>query len=128
MAVAYDRLGFVRGLQGATGEAIAAFQEAVRLDPQLFEARYHLGATLWWAERPADALPALREAVRLRPDHAEARYYLARALQQQGDLAAAVSASCSRAIPGTPRRSTTSAWRSSRRMTSPAPRPSCGRP
>ena len=36
------RLGFVRGLQGETREAIGHFEEAVRLDPRLFDARYHL--------------------------------------------------------------------------------------
>src|SRR5688500_15612392 len=43
----HDRLGFVRGEQGRTEEALAGFRKAVSLDPKLFDARYHLGATLW---------------------------------------------------------------------------------
>ena len=51
MASAHDRLGFVRGEQGRTEEALAGFAKAVALDPTLFDAQYHLGATLWWTER-----------------------------------------------------------------------------
>ena len=53
----HDRLGFVRGEQGRTDEALAGFRKAVQLDPKLFDARYHLGATLWWTGDAAGALP-----------------------------------------------------------------------
>ena len=36
------------------------FRKAVPLDPRLFDARYHLGATLWWTGDAAGALPELR--------------------------------------------------------------------
>ncbi len=53
MARAHDRLGFVLGQQGRTVEAVERFREAVRLDPKLADAHYHLGATLWWmGQRP----------------------------------------------------------------------------
>ena len=62
-----------------------AFETAVRLDPQLFDAQYHLGATLWWTkEIDAHGAP-LEAALALQPDHAEARYYLGLALAAQGD-------------------------------------------
>ena len=48
LAVAHDRLGFVYGLQGRTADAIAEFERARECDPTLFDAHYHLGATLWW--------------------------------------------------------------------------------
>ena len=65
------------GQQGRTDEGVAEFRQAVGLDPRLFDARYHLGATLWWTGEAAAALPELEAAVRLRPEHPEARYYLA---------------------------------------------------
>src|SRR5688572_30044749 len=48
MAAAHDRLGFVYGLLGRTAEAVARFELAREIDPDLFDAHYHLGATLWW--------------------------------------------------------------------------------
>src|SRR5262245_58428878 len=62
MAVAHDRLGFVRGRQGRTAEALDAFRRAAALDPALFDAHYHLGATLWWTKDPAGAAAALQRA------------------------------------------------------------------
>src|SRR6187455_2122506 len=45
-AAIHDRLGFVQGELGRTDRAIEEFRKAVQLDPKLFDARYHLGATL----------------------------------------------------------------------------------
>src|SRR4030095_17051216 len=87
---AHDRLVFVRGRQGRTGDAIAEFRQAVALSPGLFDAHYHLGATLWWTKDSAGAVTALRRAVELRPDHAEAQYYLGLALKEQGDVKGAL--------------------------------------
>src|SRR5215208_8254921 len=42
LAVAHDRLGFVRGQLGQTDVAIHHFARAVTLDPALFDAQYHL--------------------------------------------------------------------------------------
>src|SRR5688572_21989984 len=44
-AVARDKLGFLLGRLGRTEEALAAFVQATELDPNLFDAQYHLGAT-----------------------------------------------------------------------------------
>src|SRR5215470_6316909 len=66
LAVAHDRLGFVHGLQGRTADAIAGFERARALDPKLFDAQYHLGATLWWTGQYEPALDALRRAVALK--------------------------------------------------------------
>jgi tetratricopeptide (TPR) repeat protein len=81
-AVARDRLGFVLGRLGRTGEALAAFAKAAELDPKLFDAQYHLGATRWWTHDLKGALEPLRTAVRLKPTHAEARYYFGLTLVQ----------------------------------------------
>src|SRR5688572_29657576 len=64
-AVAHDRLGFVYGLQGRTADAIAQFELAREADPDLFDAQYHLGATLWWTGETERALDALDIAVGL---------------------------------------------------------------
>src|ERR687892_2732631 len=63
LAIAHDRLGFVYGLQGRTADAIAQFERARAADPALFDAHYHLGATLWWTGQTDAALEALRTAV-----------------------------------------------------------------
>ena len=51
-----------------TADALAAFERAVRLAPDLFDAQYHLGATRWWTKDLDGALTALEAAVRLRAD------------------------------------------------------------
>src|SRR2546425_3863073 len=76
LAEAHDRLGFLLGQAGKTEEAIGPFREAARLKPSLFDAWYHLGATLWWAKQPGGALPALPAAVELPPKDAGARLSL----------------------------------------------------
>ena len=65
LAEAHDRLAFVRGRQGRTAEAIEGFRKAIALRPDLFDAHYHLGATLWWTKDAKGAAAALRTAVRL---------------------------------------------------------------
>src|SRR2546422_1478807 len=62
LAEAHDRLGFLLGQAGKTEEAIGHFREAARLKPSLFDAWYHLGATLWWTKQPGGGLPALPTA------------------------------------------------------------------
>ncbi|HET7295412.1 MAG TPA: tetratricopeptide repeat protein, partial [Vicinamibacteria bacterium] len=65
MAGAHDRLGFVLGQLGRTREALDEFRRAAEADPKLFDAQYHLGATLWWTGDPTSAVIALRKAVAL---------------------------------------------------------------
>ena len=57
MAHACDRLGFALGQQGRTADAIARFRQAAAMSPQLFDAHYHLGATLWWTRDSMARLP-----------------------------------------------------------------------
>src|SRR4051812_17104042 len=64
-AAAHDRLGYVLGLQGRTEDAIAEFERAVALQPNLADAQYHLGATRWWTKQ-IDAARAAR--ARRRPE------------------------------------------------------------
>ena len=94
-------------------EALLQFEQAVHLNPALFDAQYHLGATRWWTRDFAGALPALQAAVTLRPDHAEARYYLGLTLQSRGLLEPAIEAAEGRgaAEPAARRRAGPSRYR-----------------
>ena len=38
------------GSRAGRAEALRQFEEAVQLDPALFDAQYHLGATRWWTQ------------------------------------------------------------------------------
>ena len=95
-AVAHDKLGFVLGRQERIPEALAEFARAIKLDPTLFDAQYHLGATRWWTRDLQGAMAPLRAAVRLRPDHPEARYYLGATLRQLGQPARGSDRSCAK--------------------------------
>ena len=63
-AEAHDRLGFVLGQLNRTDEAIDEFRLAISQDPKLFDAQYHLGATLWWTGDAAACAGPLAAAVR----------------------------------------------------------------
>ena len=59
--------------------AIAQWEEALTLDPGLWEAQYQIGEALLASGRPAEAVPRFQEARRLRPDDARVKQALARA-------------------------------------------------
>ena len=73
-------------------EAVAAYREALRLEPTDAEAGFQLGLALLYGQgRPAEAEPFLREAVRSCPDQATSRVELAvalNALEQHAEAAA----------------------------------------
>ena len=73
----------------ASAEAIAQFQEAVRLKPAYAGAHNNLGNLLARSGRPVEALAQFNEALRLNPDLAGARTNLGIALAQSGHLAEA---------------------------------------
>jgi len=78
--------------QGRRLEALRSYEQALRLSPQLVEARINLGLTLSAMGKHADAVAALQRAVAERPDLAEAHLALADAQRQAGDLPQAESA------------------------------------
>jgi tetratricopeptide (TPR) repeat protein len=80
---AQDNLGFVLSrLPGRSDEAIAHYEEALRLKPDFVEAHYNLAyALLAKPGRLGDAISHYEAAIRLRPDLAEVHFNLARALE-----------------------------------------------
>jgi len=73
-------LGIALHGQDKVAEAQHAFQEALRLDPALLEARRQLGNVLLKQGKRCEAVAELRQVVRLAPNSAQARNDLARAL------------------------------------------------
>lgn len=71
-AAAYNNLGNVLGAQGRLHEAMDAYREALRLEPDLASAHYNLGHGLILARRLNEAETELATAYRLAPG--EARY------------------------------------------------------
>src|SRR5581483_4535576 len=71
-ALSYSNLGVCyRGL-GRLEDAIAAFREAVRLDPKFVGARYNLAMALEAARSPEEAVAHYREVLRLEPGFVQA--------------------------------------------------------
>jgi tetratricopeptide (TPR) repeat protein len=72
--------------------AIAAYKEAIRLDPTLTVAHYNLGIALNARTDVEGAIASYRRAIQSDPSHAEAHCNLGHALQSQGQFAAALAA------------------------------------
>src|SRR5882672_7587279 len=110
--------------------ATVALREALRLKPDLAEARASLGLALYAMGDLDAAVEELRGLLRVRPDLAEARLTLAAALVARQDWPASPiscrlttrSASCAtlRAISPGPSRPTAASWRASPRPSTPA--------
>lgn len=84
-AYAHHNLAFAMEKEpGGLSTAIAHYEEAIRLDPDLFEAHTKLGKALAAAGRPVDALAAFQTAVRLMPGSSVAHTNLGNALQLAG--------------------------------------------
>jgi Tfp pilus assembly protein PilF len=75
--------------QGDVVAAATALREAVRLDPDLAEARVTLGATLWELGDLDGAVEELRGALKRQPDSVAARLALARVYLSRQEWAAA---------------------------------------
>jgi tetratricopeptide (TPR) repeat protein len=78
---ARNNLGNVLDAEGRTAEAVAQFEEALRIDPSFAEAHSNLGNAL--ARDPgrmAEALVHCQEAVRLKPSYAKAHNNLGNVL------------------------------------------------
>lgn len=72
-------------------EAVALLREALRLDPEMAPARYHLAATLRATGDLVGAEAELREALRRSPDSGPAHNFLGILLFKRGDVAGATA-------------------------------------
>jgi tetratricopeptide (TPR) repeat protein len=72
----YQRLGLVRHLQNKFGEASQAFEQALRLNPQLWSSHLFLGIDYYRMNRFSEALKQLETADRLHPEQGETRFWL----------------------------------------------------
>jgi eukaryotic-like serine/threonine-protein kinase len=87
------RLGDSMRLEGKLDEAMAAYREAIRLDPNFAPARLCLGAILCDVKHDYAAAEAeFREAIRLLPHEAAAHLNLGTALGGQGKVSEAIAA------------------------------------
>ena len=90
--------------QGQVNEAIAEWQETIRLAPQAARAHHRLGVA--WRDRgeQTKAIAAFRKALRLEPDNATTYVQLARALEVAGDTPGALEAyrAALRLVPSAP--------------------------
>jgi tetratricopeptide (TPR) repeat protein len=82
-------LSYFRGLALARAakpeEALAEFQQAVRLDPKNAEAHLNLGKTQLTLGHVHEAIPELLEALRLEPGNTRAKRLLSQAYRRAGD-------------------------------------------
>jgi Flp pilus assembly protein TadD len=82
-------LSYFRGLALARAakseEALAAFQQAVRLDPKNAEAHANLGKTQLTLGHVHEAIPELLGALRLDPGNTQAKRLLSQAYRRAGD-------------------------------------------
>ena len=87
---AYNNLGLF--LQGANRlpEAIAQYQQALRLDPRSAETHVNLGGAYELSGRPDEAIEQFEQGVALKPDYAGMQYDLGTLLLLRGDLPGAI--------------------------------------
>jgi Flp pilus assembly protein TadD len=89
-AEAHRNLGDALFLHGQFPEALAHYEQALRLNPDYAEAHYNLGIELAQAGRNEEAIAQFEQAVRIRPDYAEAHYNLGAALGRAGRISDAI--------------------------------------
>jgi tetratricopeptide (TPR) repeat protein len=103
-AMAYAEQGRMAGQQGRAGDAVAAYEAALHLDPANVDAHRGLGFAFASQGRRADAITHYREAIRLAPSDPAVHNNLAIALEEAGELEEATDeyAETVRLAPGEP--------------------------
>jgi tetratricopeptide (TPR) repeat protein len=100
-------ISYFRGLAldraGKAPEALAAFQQAVHLNPKSAEAHLQLGKTEFALGRLKEAIAEFHEALRYDPDSTQAKRLLSQAYRRAGDAKNATKfAAASIEAPGAP--------------------------
>jgi Flp pilus assembly protein TadD len=85
------RLGQLLLKNGANGEALLSFDEALKLNPRSVEAKVGKGIALGRRGEYARAEQLLRDALGLNPNPARVHYELGVLFERRGDFAGAVS-------------------------------------
>jgi len=100
----YLNLGRVLADQGKIDEAMADYAQALRIDPDFYEAHFNLGHALAGQGRLDDAIAQYSAALSTKPDFAKAHINLGAALARQGkiDEAMAHYSQALRISPGSP--------------------------
>ena len=89
--MAWNNLGSVLFGEGKSGEAIAHYEQALRVNPNVAEAHYNLGTALFQMGRVKDAIGHYEQAIRLKANFAEAHSSLGIALVSQGKSGQAIT-------------------------------------
>jgi tetratricopeptide (TPR) repeat protein len=89
--LAHNNLGVLLCAQGKTSEAIAHYQEAMRLDPYFVQARDNMGIILAQSGKTDEAIAQYAEALRINPEFPDAQYNWAVALELVGRNEEAIS-------------------------------------
>ncbi len=89
--LAQNGLGLVLAQTGQIEEAIARFEQALRISPDFAEAHINLGMALAQQGRLTEAMSHYKQALRIKPGSAMAYYNLGLALAQAGRLTEAMS-------------------------------------
>lgn len=100
------QIWFFQGLQQArTGDlpaALVAYNQAIKLEPDVSEYWFNLGLTLFYLQEFSEAIAAYNRAIELKPDFAKAWYNRGGILGELGEFEAAI-ASFDEAIAINPR-------------------------
>jgi tetratricopeptide (TPR) repeat protein len=88
---AYYSLANTLALEGRAEEAIPAYREALRLNPNLSSAYVDMGTVFASQGRLEDAVAEYRKAVELNPRRAHTRWCLAATLQRMGAIPEAIA-------------------------------------
>jgi tetratricopeptide (TPR) repeat protein len=83
-AMAYNDLGFELSKSGRLTEAVADFEQALRIDPDLAEAHNNLGFALEQTGKFVEAIDHYQQVLRINPDIAETHNNLGDVLAQTG--------------------------------------------
>lgn len=88
----WNALGDVYRAQGRLDEALACFEQALRIDPGFSMAQNNLGITLQAQGRIAEAIAMLEKAIGMNPQDPELYYNLGCSLQEDGRTQSAIEA------------------------------------
>ena len=88
--MAHNNLGLVLQGSGKVSEAIAHYEQALRIEPDDAEAHNNLGLVLQGSGKVSEAIAHYKQALRINPDFADAHNDLGTALAQTGKIKEAI--------------------------------------